>query len=344
MLDKRRGFSAAGATLPHNWIHCKQTNMNRPLTLALLLCASVATAQTNVMLQIDHMVGAVPFGSSVVGTNNNGQQFNTSRLEYYISEIALIHDGGQVSPVPSTWVLVNGASTTTQDLGSFSITSLEGVRFGIGVEPSANHLDPALYPASHPLAPKSPSMHWGWTAGYRFVAMEGASGTGLNQNYEIHALGDANYFIQTIPTAGVLNGNTMTIRLIGNYAEALRDVGIASGPIVHGETGIARDLLTNFSQHVFTSIEGNGPVGVDEVERSPLVMFPNPTNGSTRVSLVDMQGIAELRIIDAAGRSIQSTIVSGGRSVDIELPTAGVYHVMLLQEGGLTASKTLIRY
>lgn len=317
--------------------------MKLTTTLALTLLTLVATAQTDIVLEIDHMLGTAPMAPTTNAVNNNGEEFEVTRLEYYISEITLIHDGGQVTPVPSKYILANAYEGTSEALGSFNIINLEAVEFGIGVDPSVNHLDPAQYDANDPLAPQSPSMHWGWAPGYRFVAMEGASGVQMSQNYEVHALGDDNYFKQTIPTAGVVNGNTLTVKLIGNYEQAMRDISVASGPIVHGENGIAEDLLLNFKLNVFTSIEGNGPVGVNEVEQPRLVVYPNPTNGFTQVSLVDLFGNGELRIVNAAGELVQSLSVIGGRTVDVDLSAAGVYQVALFQAGRLISTQSVVR-
>ena len=317
--------------------------MRSTLTLALLLSTFFVSAQQNVVLEIEHMLGAAPYTPSTVVMNNDGEEFDVRRMEYYISEIALIHDGGQVTPVPFKWILANALTMTSEDLGSYAITTLEAVEFGIGVDPSVNHLDPAQYDASDPLAPQSPSMHWGWASGYRFVAMEGSSGVQMSQNYEIHALGDPNYFKQTIPTAGVVNGNTLTVKLIGDYEQALRDISVTSGPLIHGETGIASDLLLNFKLNVFTSIEGNGPVGVNEVEQPRLVVYPNPTNGFTQVSLIHLSGNAELRIVNAAGELVQTLSVVGGSTVQVELAAAGIYQVALFQAGRLISTQAVVR-
>ena len=75
--------------------------------------------------------------------------------------------------IPNKWVLVNASEATEVDLGSHDVTNVEAVHFHIGVDSSVNHSDPASYPMGHPLAPVFPSMHWGWAAGYRFVAIEG---------------------------------------------------------------------------------------------------------------------------------------------------------------------------
>lgn len=146
--------------------------------LCALMLSSLGSviAQSDVYIQINHKLDTDPFDFSVEHTNNLGDEFNVTRLEYYMSSITITHDGGIETVVPETWILANAGTFTNVYLGSFDITTLESVSFGIGVEGDYNHLDPASYPSEHPLAPKSPSMHWGWSPGYRFVAMEGSGG------------------------------------------------------------------------------------------------------------------------------------------------------------------------
>src|SRR5690606_23624170 len=160
------------------------------LLLLLLAGCTDAFAQTPVELHISHMLGAngLAFGSTA--HNDLGNDFNVSRLEYYISKIQIHHDGGMTTDVYDHYILADGGQDVTDDLGSFNITTVESISFHIGVDAPINNADPALQPPGHPLALKTPSMHWGWASGYRFVAMEGKSGSGLSQSYEIHALGN----------------------------------------------------------------------------------------------------------------------------------------------------------
>jgi len=318
--------------------------MIRIITLLLTIASLTVSAQQNVVLRIEHFLGGVPYAGNVTALNSLDEDFRASRMEYYLSEFTLIHDGGQETNVDATWVLVDAHVPTSVPLGSFAITDLEAVRFGVGVDPAVNHLDPASYEASHPLAPKSPSMHWGWAAGYRFVAMEGTSGVNLAQSYEIHALGDGNYMKQTIPTAGVMDGGDLVVRLNGDYVEALGGMSIGNGPLVHGETGLAYTILRNFRDHVFTSIEGNGPVGMGELNKELLVVYPNPTTDQVRIrTSAGVVGQGEVRVLDALGKLVQSTPFTNGNAIDVALPVSGVYQVALLQKGTVVALRTVVK-
>ena len=136
------------------------------------------------------------------------------------AHVNVIHDGGQETPATGVYALVDASQPTTIDLGSLNITTVEGIKFYVGVNTPQNNQDPALWPSTHPLAPKNPSMHWGWASGYFFVAMSGNSGASLDKTFEVHALGNANYFSQTFTTTAATVNNEQVITLNADYAAA----------------------------------------------------------------------------------------------------------------------------
>lgn len=107
--------------------------------------------------------------------------------------------------------------TTSLDPGDFT-----GMRFGFGVDPSRNHLDPTTYDASHPLSyNQSNTLHWGWAAGYVFMKFEGkadisGTGTGPLSTFLAYHPGDDVCYNPTpfLPKAfSITVGNTTTLNL-----------------------------------------------------------------------------------------------------------------------------------
>ncbi len=316
--------------------------MKKALQIFIIFLLSVSLqAQTDVYFKINHLLGSSPFAFGATASNNLGNSFNVSRLQYYIAEVKIVHDGGQVTSVPNTWFLVNANTQVNALLGNFNITTVEAIKFSIGVEQSYNHLDPASYPMSHPLAPKSPSMHWGWSAGYRFVAMEGKSGASMNQTYEFHALGDANYHTFTIPTSGTLNGSDLTLEINADYEKALYNINVASGNnIIHGETGKAADLLVNFSQNVFTSADGNNSIGLEETDPSKIVFYPNPS--ASKIFISGTQKGASIQVFNSIGSLVLKTDLADHQKNIIELKTAGMYYFNIVENGNVIKSEKII--
>lgn len=97
-----------------------------------------------------------------------------------------------------------------------------GLRYGFGVDPSRNHLDPTLYDIKHPLSYNlANSMHWGWASGYIFMKMEGkadTSGTGtgpLDIFVAYHPGDDACYSVTPfLPKNFTINPDDTTVLTI----------------------------------------------------------------------------------------------------------------------------------
>ena len=155
-------------------------------------------AQNEVVFNIHQKMGEQSFQFNVPVKNNLGNDFEFTRLQYYISEISIIHDGGQKTDVEDFWLLVSADQDVSASLGVFNIEEVEAIHFYIGVDPGHNHANPADYPTGHPLAPQNPSMHWGWASGYRFIALEGKGSENLNQVVQLHGLWDDNYLLSRL--------------------------------------------------------------------------------------------------------------------------------------------------
>lgn len=299
------------------------------LFLIAVCIAAVGSAQRDVYLRINHKLGSSPFQLGTQATNDLGNAFNVQRLEYYIGEITVIHDGFQTTLIPDTWLLVDASQPTEVLLGNFPFTILEGIVFGVGVDSAHNHLDPSQYAANHPLAPQSPSMHWGWASGYRFVAMEGRSGANLVQTYEIHALEDQNYFQQTLMMGPYTALGDMVITLNADYVEALHGIDVSTGPIAHGGSGIDVTILENFRDRVFTDGVLTNTDAPKQAEAS-FTVAPNPSNG--HLSFYTQLGLspkASFVLIDALGRELQSVAVHPAGRTEMDWAVPGCYWVAL---------------
>lgn len=317
--------------------------MKRMILLTFALASISLVGQTKeLVLNIEHLLGQTPLTTSAIGTNNLGNQMKYSRLQYYVDDIQVEYNQDSVFEYPQV-LLIDALNGTTQvNLGSITADSITAIRFAIGVGPDLNNLDPSTYPASHPLAPKNPSMHWGWTSGYRFVCAEGMGSSDFDQAFELHGLGNDNYALQTIPTNGVAGGgDTLHINLKADYSELVRNIGVAQGVISHGETGDALQALKNFNNYVFTSSEGNAAMGDTELQLHGFEMslYPNPTQGPLTIKAE--QG-AKLEVYDALGNLVIQRVMqrSEGR---IELQTPGMYLVKVSSHGTSSIQKVIVR-
>lgn len=299
-----------------------------------------ASTQNTIKLNINHQLGNIPFALNTGAQNNISHDFEITRLNYYLSTFTIVHDGGTETDIIA-YALVDAASTTTIELGNHNINSVEAVKFYIGVDSLTNHKDPSLYFPTHPLAPKSPSMHWGWSGGYRFVALEGNGSSNYNQVIELHGLGDENYFQATVPTTATAANNEVVININADYTQALKDISVNNGVTIHGTGGRAQQLLMNLSQYVFSAISTSV---LDFSEVNNFEVFPNPTTRTTTISLEATKNLTyQLLITDLLGRKISSiNEIKSNQNVDIQLEQSGLYFIHLVKNGQTVISKKLL--
>jgi hypothetical protein len=195
------------------------------------------------------------------------------------------------------------------------------------------------------LAPQNPSMHWGWAAGYRFIALEGmAGGPGnLNNVFEIHALNDGNYKTLTLPTAAELTGSTLTIHLTADYKALLTGVNVGGGIISHGSGGASATVMNNLKNLVFTSQTSRV---VDPAFAGTFRISPNQgPAGNMRVT-TDLPAGPSYRIActDMTGRQVmEQTLPSGIASVGLDHSLrAGLYLVQLWQNDRVVAVEKVV--
>ncbi|MBK6612320.1 MAG: T9SS type A sorting domain-containing protein [Sphingobacteriales bacterium] len=211
---------------------------NIALLLICFACFSVA-AQAGQYLNLDfkHLFNDAKFELNTEYINNNGHNLKFTRLNYYLSGFTITHDGGQTTTLKDTYLLVTEKGGL-QSLGEVEFTNIEGISFYVGVDKYANHGDPAQYPNKHPLSLKSPSMHWGWAAGYIFTALDGKSDTGdksFNTNFEYHVVGDEFYSAVNITSKNAVKGiNGVTVSVSVDVAQWVKDADFVANSIIHG--------------------------------------------------------------------------------------------------------------
>ncbi|MFT5264539.1 MAG: hypothetical protein ACI8YQ_003285 [Polaribacter sp.] len=312
------------------------------LTAVVLLCMSTF-AQNNVQLNINHKLGNANFAMESPAKNNLDNDFEVTRLQYYISEITIVHDGGTETAIEDLWILADVSEATQVDLGDHDITAVEMVKLHIGVDSDYNHLDPASYASQHPLAPKFPSMHWGWAPGYRFVAFEGSGGSGFDQDFQLHGLGDVNYFTTEIPLEAAADNNEVIINIDADYTRALEDIDVNTGTIVHGDYGDAKKCLENFRDYVFAAA-GLASATIDFSEVGKFEVFPNPTDGNAVIMLETSQDLNyQVAVTDILGKQVMFfDNINSNTTIDLTLEESGFYFVNLIKEGQPVITKKLI--
>lgn len=306
-------------------------------TFLFSLFAVAVSAQTDVTLKINHKFGIEDFAYGVAATNNLGNNFKANRLEYYVTQITIIHDGGTETSVPLDVVALvqPGTEVSTEiDLGAYPVTTIESVKFYIGVYEPINNADPGLFDESHPLGPKSPSMHWGWAAGYRFIAYEGFGGADFSQNFQLHGLGNENYFEVSSAVMVETVGSTLVMNVNGDYAAGLNDIDLTAGTISHGTTGDAKKVLENWRDLVFSVYTASLPSNESSI--NAISIYPNPSQGAFEINVSSSENFENIVIYNELGEQIQTILITGQNTITVELKAAGIYMITFTGGNGET--------
>jgi hypothetical protein len=311
------------------------------LIAGILATFSQAIAQKNIVLRINHFLDTIPFAFNQKSINNLGNEFNVTRMEYYLSKIIIKHDGGLTTNVNNMYALVNAGANTDIELGAFNVNNIEGIQFSIGVDTPNNNADPSLWPASHPLAPKSPSMHWGWESGYRFAAIEGVAGIGMISKYEIHSLGNINYFSTSINKTATERNGKWIIAIDADYTKAIKDINVTQNLVSHGETNEAKKLLINFRDMVFKP--GTILSGIKENKsRLELGFSPNPSNGAFFLTVSNQASYNKIVITDITGKVCFEEQFNATSTHNFNIKNKGIYFVQVYQNNTFIGAQKLV--
>lgn len=201
------------------------------------------------------------------------QKIRFSHLDYYLSELELVMDNGDIVELSEIDLIDLDFSSAQQSVAGNTRLYTEipagkykTIRFGVGVKPSLNTTHPTDYPSSNPLS--ETSHYWeGWTS-YIFSKTEGSldqDGDGAyDLGFIIHSgssdVVDLYRSLEAQVSFEVVDGDTRSIQLILDYRKLLDvDEGgldIASTP--HTNDPNEMDLITamtnNYAEAFLISI------------------------------------------------------------------------------------------
>lgn len=123
--------------------------------------------------------GGVPFSPDGKFYNAKNQPYSLDRFQMYITDITIFMDDSNEVVLKDVELLdfMKEYGKTAHSSGlirTYTVAqgNYRGIKFGIGVPKVFNHADPAQHNSTHPLSANK-GMHWDWTSGYIFTAIEG---------------------------------------------------------------------------------------------------------------------------------------------------------------------------
>jgi hypothetical protein len=105
-----------------------------------------------------------------------------------LSEFKLRKEDGTWVTIPNAYAYINPREGRTE----FQFSEVPGgkytaVSYMIGLMPDVNHGNPNQYPSGHALDPLTNNLHWTWSQGYVFIALEGYYyTTGAQKLFSLH--------------------------------------------------------------------------------------------------------------------------------------------------------------
>ena len=225
--------------------------------LFFLTCAMWGQKQTFLHITPKFFNQTFQLNTNYVGLD--GVVVNFDHFMYYVSDIKIIHDGGQIHQVVPSIFLVK-PDTFTFYLGPIPLTSVEQIEFMVGIPQRLNvqngieAQDISSYPASHPLSFQNPSMYWGWQAGYMHMIVGGYSDGNNDQipeaYFEMHNLGNNN---QKVVNQNIVATQT-TQDQVDLYMEChveqwLKNMPLSTVGILHDQTGLNGEIMKNIDNH-----------------------------------------------------------------------------------------------
>lgn len=310
--------------------------MKSVLFFITALVSLQASAQSNVNLFFPHKVGGVDFVQDEIVQSLNGVEMSIDYFNYYISNVHIIHDGGQDLDLSDTVFIVK-MEDNVLELGQLNVTNVEAINFGVGVPQSVNHADISQYAENNPLSWQNPSMHWGWSSGYKFVLIDGFGDSNNDGSadalFQIHSLGDENYKNVSMSVIPTVSSTGITIVINCNLDEWLFGVNPGNTGVHHGNTGVNASVMNNVVNRPVFTLPGNA--GIDANLESEGVITYSVNSESVLFNWTDVANADNFKLIDLTGKLIESGKASEFKgnhtSQDIR---AGSYFFYLLDSNG----------
>lgn len=135
----------------------------------------LALEPSRLTLVIHHRYAGRPLGLDEASLSTPaGERIALSRLAYLLAEPALRGTGGEWLGNGKWFGFVDAAKgDATLELAGLPRGRFEALRFHVGPDAATDKADPSGLPPRHPLNPAVNGLHWGWSNGFVYLALEG---------------------------------------------------------------------------------------------------------------------------------------------------------------------------
>lgn len=151
------------------------TPLHRLLAGAFTLALSVALHAEDLRIEVNLRWRDTPLAvPSEDLAGSSGQLVRMTRFAALVSGVALARPDGSTVQLDGQYGLLDAErGRLAFTLRNVPAGNYSGLSFELGLPAPVNHADPSQWPARHPLNPIENGLHWGWSGGYVFAAIEG---------------------------------------------------------------------------------------------------------------------------------------------------------------------------
>ncbi len=300
------------------------------IIIALVLALSTsASMSTEVNLNLDYNVDGKEFKMNEEYTNTKGIKYKITRFEYYMCGFKLD------DLVLDNYLLANGTDEK-YPLGEFKIDKVNKITMSFGVKKEDNiEKDPNRFGFSHPLAPKDPSMHWGWAAGYRFWVVEGIvdhDNDGVyDKSFQYHVLGDEAFRTLVLDVDAVSQNGIIDINVNFDIQKLLLPIDMTKFLAYHdfyNNVPEIRDFINNISASNVITSKTTTSVESDD---NRIEIYPNPTTNYLNVGQQYLN--SEYEIVSLEGLVTQTGTINSNQ-IMLEKLSTGTYIIRISDRSG----------
>jgi hypothetical protein len=302
----------------------------KPLTIVLIIFSSlVSIGQKNVFLNLKPVFQGADFETGESYQHPSGQFLSVDYLNYYVSDVMITHDGGQILTASPAVFLVS-MEEHLLFLGNFQIENIEHIEFTLGVperfntQDGAEATDISSYPAGHPLSFQDPGMYWGWAFGYMHVVTAGTP------TFELHNVGPQlakQISLDVIPTE--TSSAQIDIELYCNVDRWFNSILFSGMLISHGAGPENVQMMSNLLTEDVFSISAQASIP----EHINTQSFVYQNQAGLNVSNIPSHATS-VKITDQLGRLILSQNILGASELVLACEHEGIIFISLINQAG----------
>ena len=273
--------------------------------LLFSMIVTLLNSQSNLKVQFNHNAGGntVEINKTVFNLTN-GKAVMLTRAEFYLSGIKAYNSVSSDSfSFANSYLLVNAERPKEEhEIGELpSGFDFRVLRWDVGVDKDKNHADPSLYSPTHPLGLQIPSMHWGWAAGYRFMALEGkidGNNDGVpEQDFQFHNLGDDLLFRAMLDMNGSHHVESEPLIVDLDYVKLFDNIAMTGNIVLHGSGAKNKTMMQNsakngfFTPQIVSSVNDEKEVPEFTISQDAFqITIAMPINDNYQVLVYDVRG------------------------------------------------------